>query len=293
MSDDVQVHTDNRVRLVGAVLAAGDWPALERKRRGAHAVHPHAKATRHYVADHSEHPAVTAVNDYLAEGGALSPLFATALRCQWPTFAPQEPLPGRGAGDQWTSDLADFYVDTGIAAFFWSEHEDVWEEAVTDLGHIFREHNLARFLKRLSGRELDRDLVVMPNLTYPALETIAAGNAQAYHLILPPPKAVGESPPWAYRDGADWILAKSCANLTRLLLADDLAEMDARRRQLLPHAATVIFLERTMDEAAALFYLVRTRKEADLPDLPEAVDAVRDYLEDPGARDWQALLAEE
>lgn len=285
---DVEIRIDNRIRLVGAVLAAGAWPAYEQEVMGAHAVHPHAKATRRYLAEHAGHPAVAFVDEQLRAEGVPGKLFAAAVRCRWPTFAAEEELPDHLGN--WVAHLADFYVDTAIAAFFWAEHEAVWAEAANDLHSIFKQHDPAAFLERLCARPLRHPVVVVPNLLYPALQSIAVASQDAYHLILPPPKAVGASPPWPYRDGVDWVLAESCFHLVEPALADTLATLAAPQRQLLRHAATVLFLEEAYDEAASLFYLVRARKEADLPGLPAVVEALRAYRDAPRSQDLQALL---
>lgn len=275
------VQIDNRVRLVAAVLAASDWPAHEQTIYGAHAVHPQAKATRHFLAEYGQHPAGTFINTLLPHNLVVSDLFSAAVRCQWPTFTPTEELSGRD--NEWVHHLADFYVDTAIAAFFWADHEAPWREAQADLQHIFPNNQLTNFLSQLTGRPLAKQLIITPNLTYPALETVIASNTTHHYLILPPPKAVGESPPWPYRDGADWILAESCYQMSGRVLT----HLPPPQRQLLQHAATVIFLSQALDEAVAHFYLIRTKKENKLPQLPEIVDKLRTHLTNP-----QTTLAE-
>lgn len=191
----VNVQVVNRLRLVSAVLAGSQWPAYEQEQMGAHAVHPHAKATRHYVSDYADHPAVTTINALLPAGLDLSELFSTAVRCNWPTFEPQEPLPGRFSDGTWASQLGDFYVETALAAFFWAEQAAPWADAENDLRRIFNNDNLYQLLSQLSGTPPAQDLVIMPNLNYPALQAVVASNRDHIYLLLPPPKAVGESPP--------------------------------------------------------------------------------------------------
>lgn len=269
------VQMDNRIRLVAAALAASEWPAHEQATWGAHAVHPQAKATRHFLAEYGQHPAGTFINSLLSPNFRASDLFSAAVRCQWPTFSPAEELSGRDT--EWVHHLADFYVDTAIAAFFWAEHEAPWREAQSDLQRIFQNSQLANFLGQLTGRPLANQLIITPNLIYPALETIVASNATQDYLILPPPKAVGESPPWPYRDGADWVLAESCFQMSGRVLA----HLAPAQRHPLQHAATVIFLGQALDEAVARFYLLRAKKENKLPQLPEIVDRLRTHLINP------------
>lgn len=273
----VQVEVVNQVRLVAAILAASEWPVYEQEQRGAHAVHPHAKATRHYASDYDDHPAGAFINTTLQNNTLnLADLFSTALRCNWPMFDPQEALPS--AYTELPEHLADFYVDSAVAAFFWADHEALWAEAVADLKRIFATNQLADFLGKLAGDTLEQDIIVSPNLVYPALTPVVATTAGAIYLILPPPKAVGESPPWPYRDGADWVLAESCYQLLEQVLPTDLT---AEQHTYLRHAATVVFLEQTQDEAAALFYMVRQQKENKLTDLPAIVEKVRNHVQNP------------
>ena len=269
------VQLDNRIRLVSAVLAASEWPVYEQTVYGAHAVHPQAKATRHFLAEYGQHPAGTFINTLLSQNLVAGDLFSAAVRCQWPTFTPIEELSGRD--NEWVHHLADFYVDTAIAAFFWAEHEAPWREAQTDLQRIFHNSQLTNFLGQLAGHPFPKQLIITPNLIYPALETIVASNTTHDYLILPPPKAVGESPPWPYRDGADWILAESCYQMSGRVLA----HLAPPHRQPLQHAATVLFLGQALDEAVARFYLIRTKKENKLPQLPQLVDKLRTHLTNP------------
>lgn len=274
---NVQVEAVNQVRLVAAVLAGSDWPTHEQKQCGTHAVHPHAKATRQYALDYEDHPAGELINTALQNNTLdLTSLFATALRCDWPMFDPQEDLP-----DGYTDLpelLADYYVDSAIAAFFWADHEDLWQEAVADLRRIFATNQLADFLGKIAGSELARDITIVPNLVYPAVTPVVASTESTHYLILPPPKAVGESPPWPYRDGVDWVLAESCYQLLPQALPDGLT---AEQTAYLRHAATVVFLEQAQDEPAALFYMVRQQKENKLTDLPAVVEKLRNHLANP------------
>lgn len=286
----VNVQVVNRLRLVSAVLAGSEWPAYEQEQMGTHAVHPHAKATRHYVSDYADHPAVTTINALLPAGLALSELFSTAVRCDWPMFEPQEPLPGRFSDGVWASQLGDFYVDTALAAFFWADQAAPWAEAENDLRRIFNSDSLYQLLGQLSGTPPAQDLVIMPNLNYPAMQAVVASNRDHIYLLLPPPKAVGESPPWPYRDGVDWVLAESCYQLSGFFLAENLARLAPRQQALLRHAITITYLGQAQDEASALFYTIRCKTEDNLPEINAAVDVVRDYLTNPAGADLAIRL---
>lgn len=280
---EVVVRAESRVRLVSAVLAASHWPAYEQERSGTHAVHPHAKATRHYVQPFAAHPAVQTVNAALERGVEPAALFSVAVRCQWPTFEPLEPLPAPFADGKWARQLHDFYVESALAASFWSEHTAVWTEAEHDLQQAFTSDRLCRFLGALRPGALLQHIVIVPNLVYPATQTLVAASQDAYYVIIPPPKAVGESPPWPYRDGLDWVLAESCYQLLSHVLRPAANELTPEAWTLLRLAATIVFLEQGQDEAA-LFYRLRREKEWGRARIVRAVEQVHAFLAEPQAR---------
>lgn len=272
---ELVTRIDDRARLVTAVLAASQWPEQEQAQL-RHAVHPHAKQTRQQVLAQAGHPAVAGANAALAAGQPPDRLFAAALRCRWPDFAPQEPLPPN-LDPAWVATLLSFAAETAVAAF-WGEHDAAWQEALADLRAIFAGSRLPAFLDRLAGRAVAPPVVVLPNLLFPALSSVLAETAAGLTLILPLPKAVGESPPWPYREGPDWVLAESCRRLLRHALAADLARLPAGSLSLLEHAAITLFLEEALDESEALSYMVRSKRQFNLPRLPLAVETLRDYL---------------
>jgi hypothetical protein len=280
---DVSISIDNRVRLVAAVLAASHWPDHEQTQT-PHAVHTHAKMTRQYVSDFSAHPAAETVNDLIENDRLnLADLFGAALRRSWPLLEGNEALPAAYSDGEFLEQLADFYTDSAVAAFFWSDRNAVWQEAAQDLEKLFQNSKLPAFLSKLLGRELAQNIVIVPNLSYPALLPIVATTAETLYLILPPPRAYGESPPWPYREDLGWVVAQSCYALTETLLADDLQSLDDNQRALLCHAAVTLCLEETVNEQESLSYLVRSKKQYNLPDLPTTVEKMRSYLENPGA----------
>lgn len=292
---DVSVSIDNRVRLAAAVLAASHWPDYEQA-QDPHAVHTHAKMTRQYVSDFVDHPAAKMINELL-DNNKLNPgdLFAAVLRSSWPTLEPCEALPGEFADGAFLEELADFYTDSAVAAFFWSDHNDIWEEAAQDLEKIFENSKLPAFLSKLVGRELARNIVVVPNLSFPSLLPIVAETAETLYLILPPPRAWGESPPWPYREDPGWVVGQSCYILTEILLAETLAGLDSNQQELLRHAAVTLCLEAVVNEQESMSYLVRSKKQYNLPNLPAAVENMRTYLENPdgGALDQVYSVGEE
>lgn len=287
---EVSVRVDERVRLVAAVLAAGDWPRLEQNNRGAHAVHPQAKAVRRFMREHAQHPAVIAANRYLAEGVSVAELFAVAVRCNWPDFNPLAPLPQQLS--EWPEQLAALRAATTMSTHFWPDQERFWSEAVADLQEIFADQLLPTFLEQLLRRPLTATIFIAPNLLYPALETLTVASEESYYLLIPPPKAVGESPPWPYRDEEEGVLATACYHLLSLVLAEPLAALPPEHESCLRHAATALFLERSVDETAARFYLLTRRQEGRLKGLPDTLAALRLFLNgDEQASSLDRLLA--
>ncbi len=271
---DFQVQVDDRARLVTAVLAASDWPAIEQTQL-PHATHAQAKLTRQFVEPFRGHPAVAGINQAWLNGVELDEMFSAALRCRWPDFTPVEPLPRVLQIDSWVASLADFAAASNIAAAFWPEHEAAWHTAVTELRAIFQDNRLLRFLGQMRGRPIEQAIVIMPNLVYPALSPVLASARNSLALLLPPPKAVGESPPWPYSEGAGWVTAVTCRQLAAYLLADKLAELNREQRELLIHAVTALCLEQTLDEFEGRAYLLRASKEQNLPELPALVEKLR------------------
>lgn len=273
----IEVVIDDRARLVTAVLAASDWPAEEQKTI-AHAVHPHAKQTRQFVKDSKHHAAVRGVNQALLNGVTLPELFSTAVRCEWPTFEPSETLPRLLKIERWARSLADFEHDTEIAQTFWPAHHDVWQTAVSALTGIFQDGTTANFLAKVTKEPLTQKLAVMPNLVYPALEPVLATNQETLLLLLPPPKAVGESPPWPYDEDPPWVVASVCQNFATHLMAKQLAGLEETQRTLIHHATTALCLAAAFDEFEAQAYLLRMKKEHNLPELPHVTEQLRLYM---------------
>lgn len=271
---ELKVVIDERARLVTAVLAASHWPDLEQA-QATHAVHPHSKQVKQWVRPYKNHPAVQRVNDSLAVNVGLDSFFTAVLRCGWPdkmdiTHPPQ------GAQD-WVKSLADFAIQSNLLGF-WAEHTEPWEEARAGLETIFAQSQIMRFLGKLLGQPVPKNVAVMPTITYPMLNPILAETDNTVFFILPPAKAWGESPPWPHGEDPGWVIAQTCWHLAGHFLADTLAELDDDAAAALIHAAVTLCLEADFDEAEAMAYLVRSKKEHKLPRLPLVVDNLRDYL---------------
>ncbi|MCA9979477.1 MAG: hypothetical protein KDD89_01535 [Anaerolineales bacterium] len=277
--EQVRVVLDERVRLTTAVLAASHWPSMEQAIE-PHAVHTQGKLTRQFMAenDWANHPAVARVNEALANGVDLETVFTAVLCGGWRDFALLEEPPAPFTA-VWLAELADLAANSDIGTALWAEHRDVWDEALTDLNAIYKDAALADFLARLTGKTLDRPVLIVPTLVFPMLAGVPATTSEAHFAIVPPPKAWGESPPWPYRDGADWALGEACRVLTVHLLADEVAALTDAQVHLLRHAAATIFLGEALSESEGMSYLVRARRQFKLPQLAAVVEQLRAWLE--------------
>jgi hypothetical protein len=288
---EVTVCLNDRARLVMALLAASDWPEQEQARE-RHAVHPHAKLTRHRLTAYADHRAVSFINEILLQGADVASFFAVAL---WGHGQEQPGVNHESspfAANTWLQQLADFERDIDLSALLWREQQLEWDAAIADLQAIFHDNRLAEFAGHLCGRDLVQPIFVMPNLIYPALSSILVKTATSLYLVLPPPKAFGESRPWPYCEGIDWVLSESCRHVAAHFLADDLSKLDERQESLLLHAAATIFLEQVLNDGEALSYLVRTKKQHKLPELPAVTERLRLYLEAPDGRLVEKLMRE-
>ena len=259
MSDSrVEIVIDDGLRLITAVFAAGDWPDIEQAKL-THAVHPHAKQTRHYVAKFTVHPAVIWVNQVIERGEPLDDVFtAVSQSIQKEAFD-------------------DFQATTGLEAF-WQEHAADWHEAQSDLTRIFEDSQLPAFLNQISDDPINQTIRIMPNLVYPALTAVLVSDFDALTLLQPPPKAVGESAPWPYGEDPGWVQANVCRRLVQFALADTFETLPENQQALLTHAAITVYLETAVDEGEALAYMVRSTKQHSLPQLPRAVEELREKI---------------
>ena len=249
----LEVTIDERIRTATALLAASDWPAMEQTIT-PHAVHPHSKQTMHYLRAYKSDAAVTGLNAVLSAGGTLDDLFETAVSTNpHTTFATTANLPT-----------------------FWASHTDAWDEAITDLKAIFDSKPIVATVSTLTGVEVSKPVQLVPTIVYPMLAPVVVENKERIFIILPPAKAWGESPPWPFADDPGWAMAQVAFYLSQHLLRDELAQMDETDGLVRLHAIVVLCLEKEMNDAEAMAYLVRTKKEQKLPQLMGAVNTMRE-----------------
>ena len=283
------IFLDERLRLVTAVLAASSWP-VEEQAQLVHAVHPQAKQVRQFVATFATHPAVNGVNEARQNGVDLAALFSAALRCTWPNFVPKEPLPRVLKIKEWTESLADFARKTAVVTEFWPQHTAVWDEALAHLEQIFASGDLLSSLGQLGGNGEDTAVSLMPNLVYPALQPVIATGENKLALLLPPPKAVGESPPWPFDEDPGWVVAAVAEQLAPHLLPAELASLSSGQKLVATHLAAAHGLAALLDEFEAQAYLLRLKKEQNLTQLPALFAQLQAEVEGGNGRPLATLL---
>lgn len=259
MTPPLVVRVTNRLRLAGALLAAGGWPAQE---QAAKAYQPHrvAEAARRFFAPYGDHPAVRA-----AEAAGPHRLYADAA-------------------DEWSSDLAEpvarFEADAQ-AEEFWATTQPAWQQAEADLSAVLGGANLPAFLETLFGA-LPATLVVYPNLLYPGREPLALEAGGELVICQPPPLAWGTSPPWRYSERPDEVVAVLATTAAAHLFERRLPKAHAALR---PHARTfalaaaVLCLRAAEGQAAGDQFLVMEKKARRLPQLPYVVAALEAAVE--------------
>ncbi|MBI3240924.1 MAG: hypothetical protein HYZ49_01355 [Chloroflexi bacterium] len=277
------VLTDSRSRTLSAVLAATDWPERE-QRPLPRGVHPQAAALRKHVADFKSHPAVAYVQAALNADPDPRLLFARAVNDE----------------AELAAHLNSFAAEAGLEAY-WAASDSAWAEAVAEVQARVNGIDFATILDEAFGTA-SAELIILPNLAYPTTHSLGFGTPQRVYSLMPPRKAVGESPPWPFRDDRDYILRLAIHDFTQCLLADMLeknpgllpespiseqlpadlrAEHPTWTRQiteLFAYGMMTIFLNRLDDGAGDSFALFerRTRK---LTVLPAAITAVAHYLD--------------
>ena len=255
----VSVRVDDRLRLAGCLLAAGDWPEWEQARK-PYKPHRVAEGARRSLLAHRQHPAVGAAHVLAATGeDGLSALFAQALAGAWPA--------------QLAEQAADFTA-TARPEAYWASTDADWRTAEADLRALLAAAGLREFLAGLFGG-LAGELVVYPNLLYPGRQAVVSLAAGELVLGQPPPPAWGSSAPWRYGERPDEVLGELAEGFARGLLqlrpAGELAGLSPAGQAALPLAAAVLFLRQAEGPAAADQYMMVAQRMRGLPRLAAMV----------------------
>jgi hypothetical protein len=310
---DVIVKLDDRVRLLSAVIAATNYPEYAQKIK-PHGTHAHARATLKYVADYSDHPAVKSTQSLLDNDTPLEALFALVMLMKWsdmsiaalPPWAPKD----------YNKQLADFYKKTKLADF-WKQENARWEKAKTEATHVFDgKVEFKEFLAPFLGK-VDKTLVFMPNISYPANHNLGFSLGDELICIAPPPLAWGESPPWPYDEPTmithsykTALLSYASVLLKAYLDAHETELAEISKEDLPLHEQFIaqyptwreqfstlflsgiiaMYLEGHVDDKEYKAYMLMEKKASGLVNLPGTVSVMRRYLQEVGGDKYNNLI---
>ncbi len=257
------------VRLMGTLLAAGDWPLAEQATK-AHLAHRLAEHTRRALADRHADPLVLWACQLAADSGP-----AAVLRALLSGQAPFE--------------TAEFSQQAAVQTI-WAEQLPEWQLATADLAQVLDRPGWAQALADLFPQR-PTVVTVTPNLLYPALHAVAAAEADRLVVASPPPLAWGASPPWRYGERPEEALASVAAAIGHHLSTALAPELTGdQRAQLATAIASLVLRDQFGPDAADQYVLIekRTRKWPGLPALAATLSDLRHSA--PGL-DWIAHLA--
>lgn len=223
---DVTIMLDDRVRLMSAVLAGTTYPRASQAIKRYHA-HPHARATLKYLHEEglTHHPAVTEMQRLLDNGVSLEELFSVALHADFDQQTYQGTAPA-WLDPMWLAQVGAFAMAADLQAFWKSPLQArAWEDALTQTVNIFRPVVIKPFLKPFFGDVSDQ-LVVIPNIGFPADREIGVRTADRLISIVPPPLAWGASNPWPFDEETNITQSyrAALAEYCRILLSQYLRE---------------------------------------------------------------------
>ncbi|CAG1013004.1 MAG: hypothetical protein IAE83_14160 [Anaerolinea sp.] len=308
----VEVRTDDRIRLMSAVLAATDYPDASQARK-KHGTHPHARGTRRLVAEYTHHPATHAMQVLLDQNIPMASIMNYAMRLTLPNFAIDEDVP-RWVPPRWHEHLQKFYEATDLGKW-WTEEGDHWETALRHLREAYAHVDLYTFFRPFVG-EVVEQFVFMPNICYPSDQTIGFRIGGHLITIMPPPMAWGDSPPWPYKDDPGLAYRAALHEYGGMLMdaymrqheevigplaekplpLDDkfLAAHSTWHEQFLNMfraAVTAMFLEDAVSALEAKSFVQYMQKVEQLGTLPNVVTLLRRYLEDQKSGKYETFAS--
>lgn len=181
------------VRNLSAALAATSLPALEQQRE-IHGLTPQAQAVLRYMATFRRHPAIQYLQGQISAGQPLSSLFAAALF--------------NHSADPAAATLIGHLTNIDTAAnlsSLWHMQAEAWRDAESAVRQHLHGVDLAGRMARFFGDTL-KHYQVLPNLLFPSNQVVYFRAGPQAACLLPPRKAVGESPPWPFSDDREYVL---------------------------------------------------------------------------------------
>jgi len=309
---DVIVKLDDRARLLSAVLAATDYPEKTQKLK-PHGTHAHARATRKFVAAHSQHAAVKATQTMLDENTPLEALFAMVMLMDWPSLQISTLPPF--APKNYNTLLLDFYKTAEIEKL-WKQEKNAWDKTLSEAANVFKDVQFRKVFKPYLG-EVTQELLFIPNISYPSSYDVGFQIGEQLVCIAPPPLAWGDSPPWPYDEATmvthsyraamiiygDTLLrnylrthAKELEEIVKieLPLTDQFkAQYPSWEEQfstLFLSAVVAMYLEEHVDDREYKSYMLMEKKARGLTNLPGTVSVMRRYLQEVGGDKYENLI---
>ncbi|MAS36530.1 MAG: hypothetical protein CL610_21175 [Anaerolineaceae bacterium] len=309
---DVIVKIDDRLRLMSAVLAATNWPDQAQKRQ-PHGTHAHARATRKFLHEHTQHPAVQSLQKLLDSGAPLEALFTFALCLGWPGLELQIDILPDWVPPRWIMELRDFYRVTNLADW-WQDEDAAWQKSLHESRLMLQNTAFKSFLRPFIG-EVHEDLVFVPNISYPTDREIGLRIGHELLCITAPRLAWGDSPPWPFDEDPAHVYRAALSQFGRLLIvgylrrhADAMATItqnpipvseefgtqyttwEEQFAALWVAAAVAIYLEDYVSQAEAKAYVLMARKAQGMTILPGTISVLRRYINEREAGRYQDLL---
>lgn len=189
----LSIVVNNAVRDLSAALGATSLPAVEQQRE-VHGLTPQAQAVLRYMETFRRHPAIQYLQGQISAGHPLSSLYSAALF--------------NLSADPNAAALVGHLTNIHTAASLndlWRMQADAWQDAQTAVRQHLKGVDLAGNMARFFGVNL-KHYQVLPNLLFPSNQVVYFRAGPQAACILPPRKAVGESPPWPFSDDREYVL---------------------------------------------------------------------------------------
>jgi hypothetical protein len=303
-SGEVQVRIDDRVRLIGALLAASRYPDMAQARK-KHGLHAYARATRKRLAGLANQPAVKALNRMLDEI-TLELLFMTAMNLDPVTLELRPETRSVRPRDTVVNDWLDFAERAHLRAL-WQEQAEAWERSAAEAERALGDAALRTFLSGYLG-PITQPLVFVPNISFPADRELGLVSPDALLAVVPPRAAWGDSPPWPFDEDPAYVLGAAVSAFSHALLWTALGAQMLQLKALidmqLPVSAALrkhyptetgqfmavmsaglvaIYFEDHLGAQEADAWMLMEKRQRGLDILPAAVQVLRAYRAGPKA----------
>lgn len=306
----VQVRTDDRIRLMSAILAATDYPEKAMLTK-SHRSHAHARNTIKRVSDHKHHPAIAAAQVLINQSAPLEALYTYILKLSWPDLQ-GEHIP-RWVPPKWNEQLKNFYEVTGLQEF-WDSEEEHWQKARYDSEKVLKKVDFHGFLRPFLG-DIVEELVYCPNISFPSERAVGVRIGSELICVGPPRIAWGDNPPWPFDEDPGHIYIDTLSEYARLLMLAYLRQNEEKvepvAQKTLPVSdqfrekypawgvqftelfvvgAVTLFLEEAVNKQEAKAYILMQSKANGLKILPGVVSVLSRYLKEFADNKYETFI---